>query len=190
MRSAPLSRTSRLEPGHPPERRTPLARNTGLQPVPWSRAVRLLSAGAEVRSAATKKGKTGFSPAVRLQVRTRAGNGDPAEARCEACGGWLGPHAGDFQHIVARGMGGCKLAVTGSAANCTLLCRRCHDLCEARDPHMEAAGFWAKQGTDPRLLPMMLASEHGSGVMVWRAEDGKGPDGAGYLLEAPGELAA
>jgi hypothetical protein len=104
-------------------------------------------------------------------------------AMCEACGVWVGRYEGDHQHIVARGMGGCKLAVINSAANCALLCRRCHDLCEARDPHMEAAGFWARQGTDPRLLPMMLASEGGSGVLVWRAEDGKGPDGTGYLYE-------
>lgn len=111
-------------------------------------------------------------------------------ALCEACGAPVGQHGGDYQHIVARGMGGCKRAVIGSAANCALLCRRCHDLCEARDPHMEAAGFWARQGTDPRLLPMMLASEGGSGVTVWRAEDGKGPDGTGYLFGAPKELAA
>jgi len=84
---------------------------------------------------------------------------------------------------MARGMGGCKDPLINSAANCALLCRRCHDLAEARDPHMEAAGFWARQGTDPRMVPMMLASEHGSGILVWRSMDGR------YLFEAP-ELAA
>jgi len=109
--------------------------------------------------------------------------GDPSQARCEAHGGWLGSHGGDFQHVMARGMGGCKDPLINSAANCALLCRRCHDLAEARDPHMEAAGFWARQGTDPRMVPMMLASEHGSGILVWRSMDGR------YLFEAP-ELAA
>ena len=158
---------------------------------PWGRPVPLLpGSGTGKSAAATRRGRVGFSPAVKLLVCTRAGHGDPDMAMCEACGVWVGRHRGDHQHIVARAMGGCKLSVINSAANCALLCRRCHDLAEHRDPHMEAAGFWARQGTDPRALPMMLASEGGSGVTVWRAEDGKGPDGTGYLLEAPKELAA
>ena len=45
---------------------------------------------------------------------------------------------------------------------------------------MGARGFWLPQGSDPRLEPMMLHSAHGSGVLVWRSEDGR------YLLEPPG----
>jgi hypothetical protein len=55
---------------------------------------------------------------------------------------------------------------------------------------MGVRGFWLPQGTDPRLVPMRLASEHGSGITAWRADDGIGPHGTGYLFEAPGEVAA
>lgn len=120
-----------------------------------------------------------FSRRTRLAVRTRAGGGDPAQARCEADGVFLGLHAGDYQHLVARGMGGSRDPLLGTAANCALLCRRCHDLAESRDREMGARGFWLPQGTDPRMVPMMLASEHGSGVSVWRDVSG------GYLFEAP-----
>lgn len=120
-----------------------------------------------------------FSRKTRLAVRTRAGNGDPSAARCEADGVFLGLRAGDYQHIVARGMGGSRNPLLGTAANCALLCRHCHDLCEARDREMGARGFWLPQGTDPRTVPMMLASEHGSGISVWRSADGR------YLFQAP-----
>ena len=145
---------------------------------------------ATIKKAATRRSATGFSPAVKLLTCTRAGHGDPDMAMCEACGTWVGQHEGEHQHIVARGMGGCKLAVINSAANDALLCRRCHRLAESRDPHMEAAGFWARQGADPRLLPMMLGGAGGSGITVWRAEDGKGPDGTGYLFQCPEAVAA
>lgn len=163
-----------------------------------SRSRWLPSAGASSAPLRTRGGRTGrpvsgrhrqsrteagFSRKVRLAVRTRAGNGDPREARCEAHGGFLDLHAGDYQHIVARGMGGSRNPLLGSAANCALLCRPCHDLCEARDREMRAKGFWLPQGTDPRMIPMMLASEHGSGISVWRSADGS------YLFEAP-EMAA
>jgi hypothetical protein len=128
--------------------------------------------------------ETGFPRQVKLLVRKRAGDGDPNDAQCEACPAWLGPDGGEIQHIVARGMGGTSLAVKNSAANAALLCYRCHRLAESRDPEMRAKGFWLPQGSDPRLEPMMLFSAYGSGVLVWRSEDG------GYLLAAPEGLAA
>lgn len=184
-----------MQPGEPPRR------TVALQPGgPWSRPVPMLPG----ESAATRKGSsTGslippapgeFTGAVRLAVRKRAGNGSADDAMCEACGIWLGRHGGQVQHIAGRGMGGCRDEVINSAANAALLCGTpfdgCHGLATAFDEEMGARGFWLKRAADPRLVPMMLASEHGSGVMVWRAEDGKGPDGTGYLFEAPKELAA
>jgi len=112
----------------------------------------------------------GFSSRVRKLVRTRAGGGDLYLACCECCGIWLGEHGGQIQHIVARGMGGCKLSVIKSAANAALLCGTAqtgdHGRAERRDPVMKARGFWLPQGTDPRLMPMTLFG----GVEVWRSE--------------------
>jgi hypothetical protein len=124
---------------------------------------------------------SGFSPRVRLLVRTRAGGGFAGDACCEAHGGWLGEHGGEIQHIVARGMGGCKLPVINSCANAALLCRECHRRAEARDPRMRERGFWLPQGTDPRLMPMTLFG----GVVVWRSETEPR-----YLYEAPEMSAA
>jgi len=84
-------------------------------------------------------------------------------------------------------MGGTSNPVLKTAANGALLAGTaqsgCHGRAEQRDREMGAKGFWLPQGTDPRMVPMMLASEHGSGILVWRSEDGR------YLFEAP-ELAA
>jgi hypothetical protein len=137
-----------------------------------------------------------FTPKVKLLVRKRAGRGDIFEALCEACGGWLGEKGGEFQHIVARGMGGCRLVAVNSCAGAALLCgcaalgTGCHGLAEARDPHMREMGFWLPQGTDPRLEPMMLHGAGGGGLVVWRAQDGIGTDGTGYLYQRPEVLAA
>jgi hypothetical protein len=132
---------------------------------------------------------TGFSRAVKLQVRTRAGNGDPDEARCEATGVWLGRYGGEIQHRDARGMGGTSDPVTNSIVNAVLLSAEAHRLAESRDEHMNAAGFWLRNGQDPRTEPIMLHGEDG-GVTVWLAADGLGPDGTGYLLQRPEAVAA
>ena len=179
-RTKRLTRISRLEA------RTPLARTRGLAAAGTGRVAQAREP--RPRSAAAKRGGTGFSRAVKLLVRTRAGNGDVNEARCECCGIWLGRYGGQVQHIVARGMGGTSSPVLGTAANAALLCGTAqsgdHGLAESRDREMGAKGFWLPQGTDPRTVPMMLASEHGSGITVWRSEDGR------YLLEAPEGVAA
>ena len=80
-------------------------------------------------------------------------------------------------------------------ANCALMCHGCHRRAEDRDRDMGmgAQGFWIGHGTtaefDPRNVAIALHGE-GSGITVYLAEDGLGPDGTGYLLEAPKELAA
>ena len=178
-------------------RRTPLAARTPLRArtqlrssAPWSRSVPLLSAGPdrtretgrpERKTAA--RAETGFSRSVKLKVRTRAGKGNPDLALCEACGLWLGRRHGECQHLVARGMGGTSNPLLSTTANAALLCRQCHCIAESRDREMGERGFWLPQGTDPRTVPMMLASEHGSGITVWRSADGR------YLFEAPGVAA-
>lgn len=147
---------------------------TGLAPVSPKRG-----AGEPARRAR----ETGFSRKVKLQIRARAGNGDPSQARCEAHGDFLGLHGGECQHIVARGMGGTSDPIKNTAANGALLCRPAHMLAEARDRDMLGMGFWLPQGTDPRLEPMMLHGAGGGGCLVWRSEDGA------YLL-APPDLGA
>ena len=167
--------------------RTPLRAGAGLRSGPWPGSVLLLPPGGvrEVKNTPRKKSTTGFSAAVKLAVRTRAGNGDPDEARCECCGIWLGRHGGQVQHIVARGMGGTSNPVLKTAANGALLCGTAqsgdHGLAESRDREMGVKGFWLPQGTDPRTVPMTLWS----GGTVWRSGDGR------YLTEQPeGAVAA
>lgn len=127
---------------------------------------------------------TGFTPRVRNLVRIRAGSGEACDAVCEACGIWLGEHGGQVQHVVARGMGGTSNPVLKTAANGALLCGTAqsghHGQAERRDPEMRNRGFWLPQGSDPRLVPMILFG----GIEVWRSEDGR------YLYEAPEEVAA
>ena len=122
--------------------------------------------------------ETGFSAAVRLAIRERAGGGDVNDARCESCNVWLGRYGGQVQHIVARMIGGSRRR--NNISNGCLLCGNsltgCHGLCEARDEHMRAMGFWRKS-TDPPS-PLMLHGEQG-GVTVWLDDEG------GYSLTAP-----
>ena len=134
---------------------------------------------------------TGFSPRVRKLVRTRAGGGYPENACCESCGIWLGDHGGQLQHRLARGVGGSKDPVVGSAANAVLLCGTpqslCHGLAESRDPEhrMEDRGFVIRHGVgpdfDPRYVPLVLLGD----VRVWLSETE-----ARYLYEAPEASAA
>ena len=126
-----------------------------------------------------------FSPKTRLAIRARAGNGDPFDARCEACGKWLGRHGGEIQHRRARKAGGSRDPLLGSAQNGVLLCgpstdrRTCHGRCEDRgDEHMHGMGFWLRDGEDPSETPVMLHGIQG-GVTVWLTADG------GYSLTAP-----
>ncbi len=137
---------------------------------------------------------TGFSPRVRLLVRTRAGSGYAGDACCEACGVFLGEDGGQLQHRLARGHGGSRDPVVASAANAALLCGTsftgCHGACEARHKpeakEMLARGFWIKHGVglefDPRFVPVILFG----GVERWLSETE-----ARYLEESPpGEVAA
>ena len=175
-RSSELARVIELRPGQP------LQRRQGLRAVGFT--VRVYAGGAErVTPLKPRPKATGFPAAVKLAVRTRAGQGDPDAASCEACGLWLGREKGQIQHRVARGMGGTSLPVNNSPANGTLLCgtpfELCHGLCEKRDEGMNEEGFWLRAGEDPLETPILLHSQYGSEVTVWLGMDGE------YHLQPP-----
>ena len=123
---------------------------------------------------------TGFSRAVRLAVRERAGN------CCECHSIWLGDNGGELQHRVARGMGGRKSGAPpwiNGVANGVLMCVPGHRDAESRSAHMHERGFWLRSGEDPRLVPVMLHGLQG-GIAVWLTADGR------YSARPPDEEAA
>jgi hypothetical protein len=111
---------------------------------------------------------TGFSPVIKVLVRVRAGNGDIDDARCEACGAWLGRAGGQIQHRKARGMGGTSRGVIASVVNAGLLCGTpstgCHGRCERRERLIQARGWWLEAGQDPVTVPVTMHGENGSRV--------------------------
>ena len=145
-------------------------------PVP-GKAVRL-HASAPVQAAAAAR-DTGFSRAVKLAVRKRAGGGDAGLALCECCGTWLGQYGGDVQHIIARGSGGTSRPEINSIRNAALLCRRDHDTAEARDPELFERGFWRHSWEQVGAAPLMLGTPDG-GFTRWLTADG------GYSATDPG----
>lgn len=126
---------------------------------------------------------TGFSPAVKLAVRTRAGGGDPGEACCEACAIWLGLRGGQVHHRQNRQMGGSRLR--NGIQNAGLLCgtpddfTTCHGRATRLDDHMRGAGWVLETGQDPAAESVMLHDASGGGLTVWLAADGT------YAYEAP-----
>lgn len=163
-RSGGLARTP-LPARAEPMKRTDLRRST-----PIARTV-------TVTAARRPRRDTGFSLAVKLLIRTRAGNGDPDQARCEATGAWLGRHGGEFQHIRARGMGGSRQR--NNVGNGVLLSPEAHRLAESRDPGMHAMGFWLFSHESPQ--PVMLHGLQG-GVLVGLDDEGHYLDAAGNIL--------
>jgi hypothetical protein len=132
--------------------------------------------------AVTRPRDTGFSPAVKLAVRTRAGGGDPEEAACEACARFLGRHGGQVHHRQNRQMGGSRRRNT--VQNAGLLCgtpddfRTCHGKATRGDAHMKGAGWVLDSGQNPALEPVMLHGADG-GITAWLTEDGE------YSFEPP-----
>lgn len=174
----------------PLSRRTPLRATAALARKTGLRAVTPLKAKSAPRK---PRRDTGFSPATKLLIRARAGNGNPEEALCEACGIHLGRQGGQIQHIYARQAGGTKVWLYQSAANAALLCGTrytgCHGVCENRahpdNRHMQEMGFWRKRnGTEkPGDYPVMLHGKGGCGVQVYLTPAGT------YSLRAPEEAA-
>ena len=158
-----------------PPRSRPMSRSPLPSPLPVPGTVRL-HASAPVQAAARD---TGFSRAVKLAVRRRAGGGDAGLALCECCGTWLGQYGGDVQHIICRGMGGTSRPGIGTIVNASLMCRRDHDTAEARDPELFERGFWRHSWETPGATPLMLHGRDG-GFTRWLTADG------GYSATAPG----
>ena len=123
---------------------------------PMSRGASLVStARLERRTPKTApKRDTGFSPAVKLAARTRAGGGDPTDARCEADGVWLGLHGGQVHHRMNRQMGGSRTRNT--IQNAALLCgdpyTGCHGAATREEQRMRDRGFVLNSGQNPLLV--------------------------------------
>lgn len=207
-----LARYSTLARSAPPGRSAGLTAYTTLQRRQRLRpaSARRAAGGAPGKNAAARGRAAGaatglpkppreFTPRVKRLVRERAGGGHAEDARCEACGIHLGEQGGQVHHRAGRGTGGCRDKVIQSCANAMLLCGTAFDGCHGRatrfDRHLrdDAAGAWIRHGTtaefDPRNVAVMLHGEQ-SGLAAWLAEDGKGPDGSGYLMQPPEVMAA
>ena len=105
MKRSPLPpRSSSLPPGNGPSRRVPL-RSVSAR----SEAARTAAAGAD--GAVTQR-PPGFTRAVKLLIRTRAGRATPRRRR-ECCGTYLGRYGGRRCSHRRRGMGGTSNPVLG-----------------------------------------------------------------------------
>jgi len=124
--------------------------------------------------------ETGFLQAVKLKIRTRAGNGDIDQAACENCGRWLGRYGGEIQHRLARGSGGSRSRVVNGVSNGALLCGNryegCHKKAEDRDDDMRIRGWWIRSGKgpdhDPRFIPVVSRTADGDLSPRWFTADG------------------
>jgi hypothetical protein len=188
-----LTRRTALQSVTPLTRTRPLDRSADLKRGSHLTLVRDITSAQSRAEPPKRKSRpqTGFSPAVKLATRTRAGQGDPDDAVCEACGIWLGRYGGEVQHRDARGMGGSSAPIISSIVNAVLLCGSgalrtgCHGKCEDRGSddsrEMQARGFWLEEGQDPAAEPIAMETEHRSGITVWLLPDGtygfEDPDG-------------
>ncbi len=168
-----------------PPRAKPMARGKGLAPgKPLARTAGLARKPAATPPArAAQRTETGFPPAMRLLIRTRAGNGDPDNAICECCGRWLGRYGGQCHHRLARQSGGSRRRnrLSNGLLACGTPFTLCHGEATAFRQHMKDKGFVLNSGQDPALVPVRL---YGGTRRVWLG------DGGGYLLAPPAEVAA
>lgn len=105
-------------------------------------------------------GNTGPSPAVRKLVMDRD-NGC-----CVRCGKPVANLPSSVHHRKRRSQGG-----RNDAANLILLCGTgtllCHGYVHAHIAESQDAGWLVHGADDPANVPMLLASEHGTGITVW-----------------------
>jgi hypothetical protein len=117
-----------------------------------------------------------LSKATKLLIRVRAGKGDRRNARCEACGKWLGSEGGACQPRTLQCADGGSPADLDSPANGTLLCdtppKSCYGRCDGRDFDMAVAGFWLGPDEDPALTPIEWHGTGQAGLTRWLGSDG------------------
>lgn len=164
-----------------PPRTKPMARGKGL-----ARAGSLTPVTRLQRTATQPKQRTtgtGFPPAMRMQIRTRAGNGDPENAICECCGRWLGRYGGQCHHRLGRQSGGSRRRnrLPNGLLACGTPFTGCHGEATAFRQHTKDKGFVLNSGQDPATVPVRL---YGGDRPVWLGDEG------GYLLAAPRGTAA
>jgi hypothetical protein len=153
-----------------PPRTAPMPRSAFRPPVASRPVITSVDLGPGTAPPRTRRG-TGFSAVTRLAIRTRAGGGDPEQARCEQGWEFLGLHGGEYQHRRARGRGGSRDPLTNTCANGVLLCHEHHAIAESRDRESNEAGFWLWSWQSPLAEPILLAGADG-GIRVWLSEDG------------------
>ena len=169
-RRTPLVARTPLHRGKPLERKSPLLARKPLVSK---------SAPGRHRAGSETPRDTGPDRLTRIAVLERD------QFQCCACGKPVGLPGTwwSIQHRVARGLGG-----TNELPNLVTLCGSatspgCHRLAEDRGREMHEHGYWLRSDEDPAQVPIMLASEFGSGITVWLTRDG------GYSVEAPEAVA-
>ena len=179
-----MRRGGRIARAPMPQRTTPLkkgaksGRNSGGAEGPRTAIERKNPPAGKLAALPKARRDTGPDRATRQAVIDRE------QSMCAACGKYLPPGSWrSIQHRVARGVGG------GSEIwNLVLLCGSatspgCHLEAERRTSESHDRGYWLRSDEDPRLVPVMLFSPHGSGITAWLTPDG------GYSFEPP-EVAA
>lgn len=120
---------------------------------------------------------TGPSRKVRRLVLERDGYA------CVCCGTGIIGRPYSLQHRLRRSQGGDNspsnlITVLGTGTT------GCHERIDSRrDPSDEAKGYTVRSWGIPALVPVMLFSPHGSGVMAWLDDEGA------YVFEAPEAVA-
>jgi hypothetical protein len=113
---------------------------------------------------------------VSVNARTRRAVYERDGWACVCCGVSVIGRVHSLQHRKRRSQGGDNspenlLTVLGDGT------RGCHARIDSRiDPHDEAAGYTVRSFEDPALVPVMVASEHGSGALMWPTDDGRWSD--------------
>jgi hypothetical protein len=93
---------------------------------------------------------TGFSPAVREQIRTRSGS------KCEICGM---QRAAQMHHRRPRGKGSTKRPETNYPTNGLHLCGDCHDRVESDRGEALDNGWLVSQNEDPGEIPVLYRGQ-------------------------------